>query len=65
MEVLLEFIEHNQSDVMKMVSPSNDLVSRCEMINMIYNYKNRLTDEIITREEHEKLNEIEQRIKKS
>jgi len=60
MEDLLGFITNNKSDVMKMVSPSNDLVSRCEMNNMRFNYKNRLTDEIITLEEHRKLNEIEQ-----
>ena len=60
MEVLLEFIEHNQPDVMKMVSPSNDLVSSCEMINIRYNYKNSITDEIITCEEYKKLNKIEQ-----
>ena len=61
MEDLLGFIENNQSDdVIKMVSPSNDLVTRCEMNNMMYNYKNSLTDEIITFEEHRKLNEIEQ-----
>jgi hypothetical protein len=59
MEDLLGFIEKNQACVMKMIRPNDLLVSYSEMRNAIHNYKNNLTNEIITWEEFNKLNKIE------
>lgn len=60
MEDLLGFIEKNQCEVMKMIKPNNILVSRSEMMNAIYNFKNKKTNEIITWENFLKLNKMEQ-----
>ena len=59
MEDLSGFVEHNQPNVVKMVTPSNDLMSLTEMFNLMYKYKNKTTNEIINWEEHNKLDKKE------
>ena len=61
MEDLLGFIEWNQPDMMKMVSPNNKLVTIIEYFNIIGSYKNNITDEIIIWDEYRKLNETDQK----
>jgi hypothetical protein len=60
MEHLLGFIENNQPDVLKMISPRNDLVSFTEKLNLIYIYINKETNEIINWEIFNKLDKIQQ-----
>jgi hypothetical protein len=60
MEDLLPWIENNQSDVVKMVTPGNDLVSWDQRMNLIHIYKHKETNEIISWNNHHKLNDIEQ-----
>ena len=60
METLSCFIDNYiPIDVIKMISPSNKLVSRIEKYNMIYNYQNKTTNEIINYEEFNKLDKME------
>ena len=60
MEVLSEFVERNQPDVCKMVSPGNTLVSHREMINFKCNYEHKVSNQAITYDEYHKLDEKEQ-----
>ena len=60
MEHLLPWIEQHKSPVVKIVSPSNDLVSWNELMHLMYLYKHKETNEIISWNNHHKLNEIEQ-----
>lgn len=59
MEDLLRFIEKVQSTNIKMISPGNELVFGDELMNICYQYKNQLTDEIITWNAYNKLNKDE------
>jgi len=60
MEDLLPWIENHQSDVVKMVTPGNDLLSWEQRLNLIHIYKHKETNEIISWNNHHKLNKIEQ-----
>ncbi len=59
MEDLSGFVEHNQPNIVKMVSPTNDFLSLTELFNLMHNYKNKATNEIINWEEHNKLDKKE------
>ena len=60
MEDLSGFVELNQPDVCKMVSPGNTLVSTKEMINIKYSYEHNVSNEAITFDEYNKLDKKEQ-----
>ena len=55
MEDLESFIKYLHPFYWQMVTPRNELVSRNEMSNLAYDYKNELTNKIITRDEYNKL----------
>jgi hypothetical protein len=60
MEDLLGYIDKTQDNIsVRMVKPKNVLMSESEMWDIIYNYKNKTTSEIITTEQFRQLNDIE------
>ena len=65
MEYLSEFVEKNQPFVSKMISPNDILVSEREMFNMKYTYEHKVSNEVITFDEYNKLDKNERECYKS